>query len=452
MADSLPRLYALDILVPIRGTASDAPVVVDLNGARSSLYSTTPLADGNLIERQILVALAEAGSGRIIAPTMRRVPALVDRYSLSGLLKACPKPVGINRMLDAYVPIGPEFALDDEQRTARIARELGVDYTTIIVDWNAERRDFTVSVDDRDTGPLKEFDPQDATIWPYSWDRRIFPFPPAFSRAHSLAHFVLTTNKLLLAAIDAKMRSQGECDLAMPVTQPFGFFSCHGERFSQISEKFGGGSLSVIKPAFGRRSFGVLVVPTSKLPVVAEAIGIVADSSSLRMGARIVAACSLWGCLPEACTVVQPYIYPIMRSHPLTGKLHSTIHRATVLVNQGKIRCLGITCMLSDSPFEAENGRASLLVNNNVSAFCIEPYERDFERVKATAERFVANVESFSEELDGLTEQEVLRWECQTTLQFSDLSTDAAIASTVETAWSSTQSLLSHFSREFSHQ
>src|SRR6266702_1412864 len=158
MADALPRLYALDILVPVRGTASDGPVVVDLNGARSSLYSARPSGDGNGIERQILVELAAAGSGRIIAPIVRNIPALVDRYSLFALLKACPKPVGINRMFDAYVPVGPEFSLDDEHRTARVARELGIDYTTIIVDWNAERSDFTVSVDDREIGPLKEFD------------------------------------------------------------------------------------------------------------------------------------------------------------------------------------------------------------------------------------------------------------------------------------------------------
>jgi hypothetical protein len=445
MAGQLPRVYGLDIVVPVLGKPPHRPVVVDVNGDRSSLLHAHQRFKDTRLDNQVLSLIAEAGGGTIFSPILRSAPAICDKFSLSALLSASPDSVGINRVADAYVPFGPEFDLSDEYRTAKIARALGIQYTTVFADWSEADRGFRLSVDHEDIGLLDNWDPGDSAIWPYSWDRRIFPFPDRFRVKELLSHYQLTTNKLLLASFDAEFPAES---LAMPITHSFGFIENNSERLSRLATEFGSSSLAIVKPAQGRRSFGVFVTPTNRLNFLAQEIGISASRTELERGRKILAASSLWGCFPEACTVIQPYIQSVMRRHPITRKLHSTVYRATVIAKEGSVRCLDITCILAKMPYDDESGtieRLSLIQDNDIANACIDPQPDVATVVTHVAEQFVTRLEGIVEEFSNHDEVSLIGWEALKASSFADQTHDTAVLPAVEEAWSNSKALLSFF-------
>jgi hypothetical protein len=437
----LPTVCALDIIVPADGVCPGEPVVIDFNGSRSGLIAAERRTKNRELEKHVLSFLAEAGSGTILAPVQNRSPAILEKFSIDTLLRLAQSPVGLNRVNDAYVPIGPEFNLADEERTARLARRMGIHYSRITADWDEEQRDFSLFSNEESIGLLRHWHPKEGIVWPYSWNRRAVPLPEGAKIIEPLPYYLLATNKLFLAAADDVLRKNGRMGLPIPRSWSFGFLRPAGPSLNRLLHGFGSTPLAVIKPAAGRRGFGVLAAPVGALSQVAEMVGVTAAERLLQLGAKLIAAASLWGDLPNACTIIQPFIDGKLRRHPLTGRLHTTVYRATVKVEAHRSTCLDVTCILASTPREESSSRSvrsSLILSASDDVLCIDPGPEG-DAVAHTATRFIGELYEFIVDhfhLGRLRSTEaMLNEECQVSLKFGDRMHDFDVLPTVEMGW-----------------
>ncbi|QZN99103.1 hypothetical protein [Chenggangzhangella methanolivorans] len=430
-----PRVYALDVIIPSVGSGRVSPIVVDFNGSRSGLSAAEAKFGDSRIEVEVLSALAEAGAGRVLAPVLRRSPVLREQISLETILRVDRSSAGIGRARDAYMPVGRTFALDAEERVAKLARRIGILYETLIFDWVPERRTLVAHGPKSQT--MNDWSPGTAVVWPYTWDWRAFAFPAASRLVNPLALQLLATNKLFLAAADeASLVDHGASYSAS--TAAFGFLRDAGEWVENTQRTSANNSgLWVVKPAQGRRGFGVALCGANGLVDYARMAGIEGDAASLKRGLKALAAASLAGDLPEALTLIQPYVSPSIRRHPDTGLLHGTVQRACVLSDGRGARCIDVTSVLFREPRDAiarSEMREARLMTAQSRPICLSPRPDEHDSVAAVATRFVDAVEQYARSIP----QEPLaavRHEAVETARFADRTFQIACTPVVEDAW-----------------
>lgn len=436
----VPRIYALDVVIPAASSGWPEPVVVDLNGSRSGLAAAQIKIGDSRVEIEVLSTLAEAGGGRLLSPVLRRVPNIRDTFSLDAMLSENSSSVGIGRGREAYAPRGRSFALNAEVRVSRLARSIGIDYRTILFDWNPDERDFLS--DEERSQRLREWNSYGGAVWPYSWDWRAIAFPASTSLVNPFAIQLLTTNKLFLSAAHQSVMINSS-DL-IP-TGAFGF-CLDGTRLANWRASIDGDKdrLWIIKPAQGRRGIGVVACDEFGLAAYATMAGLESNQALLEQGVRMLAAASLTGDLPEAFTLLQPYILPSVRRHPYTGQLHGSVQRATVLSDHKGIRCLDVTTVLFQEPRENLDGKGArqrLLMTPQEQAVCLEPRVDEFDAVSSLATRFVQAIERYANSMPDRP-LDAIRDEAAVTASFADRTFDVSCLPAISEAWKKGKSLL----------
>ncbi|MFE6871406.1 hypothetical protein ACFVFS_33225 [Kitasatospora sp. NPDC057692] len=376
-----PRVYALDVLLPQeRGTA---PVVVDANGARSGVEAQQRLYGDDRVQRAVLEALAAAGDGTIVSLSQRSSMDLQDRFSAERLRRACGPGGGWYAAAEAYAPPGDPHARQRESVHEEPARELGIPLLRYEVGVLGDRP-VLFGADGRVAGDYGDWDPR-GVVWPYAFDQRTVPLR-ADLVCNPLAYALPTTDKLLLAALVPEL---------LPATRPAGPWLARGEKLAEAAEWAAGEDHVVVKPAVGRRSFGVVVVPGARFAEVAGRLGVVArDAHRLDVLARVASIGMLWGQCGELSALVQPYVRPRLERNAGTGRWHAVVARATVLSDGWGVRCIDACKFVAPVPVGERAGRASMIFTHSGDPLVERLSAADEEAVNGCAVRFVAGLES----------------------------------------------------------
>ncbi|UIK08976.1 hypothetical protein [Neorhizobium galegae] len=428
-----PRVYALDIVVPAAETEWSEPLVVDVNGSRSGLNACLLKTGDRRLERTVLSRLAEAGAGKIYSPILRGIPKLRSELSLAEMLGTITQPIGINRVNEAYMPIGDSLDYGNDQRTREFARDLGIEFETVIFDWSPTQRTF---VSDPGSIPLSNCFQDVAVVWPYSWDWRAVPFPTHARLVNPTCLQLLASNKLYAAA--AAGGGPPLDSPIMPPTSAFGFIGRKG-KFRDWIASLDRGPIDqwIVKPAQGRRGYGVVVLKDENLLDYAQLAGLAADDLHLRQGGKILAAASLLGDLPEALTILQPFIDPSVRRNPYSGELHSSVQRVTVISDANGVEILDVTTILmrqARGNRAADDPRASHILTPDTSAVCIEPRPKEYQSVVNAVRSCIQCLESYARKTP-LDHRQAVMWEALECARFAEQTFDYSCLNEISTAW-----------------
>ncbi|MFF7453270.1 hypothetical protein [Kitasatospora sp. NPDC008115] len=376
-----PRVYALDVLLPL--DHGQEPVVVDANGARSGVEAQRRLYGDDRVQRAVLEALAGAGDGTIVSLSQRTSLELQDRFSAERLRRACGPGGGWYVAAEAYAPAGDPHARQRESVHEEVARDLGIAllrYEVGVLD----DRPVLFGADGRVVGEYGDWEPR-GVVWPYAFDQRTVPLR-ADLVCNPLAYALPTTDKLLLAALVPGL---------LPVTRPAGPWLARGEKLAEAADWARGEDFVVVKPAAGRRSFGVVVVPGGRFAEVAGQLGVVApDAGRLDVLARVASIGMLWGQCGELSALVQPYVRPRLERNPGTGRWHAVVARATVVSDQQGARCVDACKFVAPVPAGERAGRASMIFTHSGDPLVEGLSAADEEAVTGCAVRFVAALEA----------------------------------------------------------
>ncbi|MCP2250114.1 hypothetical protein [Lentzea aerocolonigenes] len=406
-----PRVYALDIVVPDEGD----PLVVDVNGARSGVEPQRLLHGDDRVQEAVLTPLAEAGGGVITTVSQTTPAPLQDRFCAARLRLAGSR-CGWYEAADAYVPVGDPAARGREQLPAATARRLGIDYRAVTVDW---REDRFVVLDRGKTCDLRDWRPE-GIVWPYAWDQRVLPLPLDVPVCNPLPYSLPTTNKLLANHLLA--------DVGVPPTRPAGLWLPGSPLLAE--QAAGPRRLTVVKPAVGRRSFGVVLTPTERLPEIAPDLGLVSARAGLDRTAELTVLGLLWGQATELLALAQPYVPPRLRRHPETGAMHTSIARATVVVERDVPRCVDVCAFLVPEPHGSTRG--GLMLTGAGGAAVVALADGEALEVRRAAETVVARLEeAVRTRLRGPSGAEIVRAEIGLMVELLEAGTDCP----VDRAW-----------------
>lgn len=403
-----PRVYALDIVVPDEGD----PLVVDVNGARSGVEAQRSLYGDDRVQEAVLVPLAEAGGGVITTVSQTSPAPRQNSLSAARLRMAGGSSCGWYEAADAYVPLGDPAARGRERLPAAVARRLGVDYRSATVEWRDDRFVVTESGKTRD---LRDWRPA-GVVWPYAWDQRILALPAGVPVCNPLPYSLPTTNKLLASHLLN--------DVGVPPTRPAGPWLPGSALLAELTAA--SARLTVVKPAVGRRSFGVVLVPTDRLAEVAPALGLVSTPERLERTAELTVFGLLWGQATELLALAQPYVPPRLRRHPGTGAPHGSVARATVVVERDVPRCVDVCAFLVPEPYG--RSRAGLMLTGGGDPAVVALPDDEAAEVRRTAESVVSRLEeAVRSRLWGRHGAEVVRAEAGVMVEILESGTDCPI-------------------------
>ena len=353
-----PYICSLDIIEPMPGASIERFLVVDVNGARSGYAAQRHVYGDNRVEDAVLQILGEAGKGTIFAPSQTVDHPHQNRFGAERLRQMMDSNCGWYSAIDAYVPLGDPYSTQSHDGVQNNARKLGIDYRSLDVSWNPESNLFESKEDGKGAMPYAEWEPS-GIVWPYSWNYRSMPLPEKSVHCNP-AHFAFTTsNKLLLSimATDAGLSHQ------MPPTTPLALLNMDGA--AKIVDALGSPPLTIIKPLVGRRSFGVLIVPSSKLPIIASQTGVCANSGELNKGAELLAMALLWGEGHDLLANAQAYVPPLPLLCSATKKEHVSVIRAVISVDDGGPKCIDLCRMFAPEERDGKISRGSLLLSGS---------------------------------------------------------------------------------------
>jgi hypothetical protein len=365
---------------------------VDFNGARSGVELQRRLYGDDRVQETVLTALAEAGDGVITTVSQTAAAPLQDKFCADRLRQIAGRRCGWYEASDAYVPAGNPLARAREQAPAEIARALGIDYRSVEVAWSEDH--FTVRhtdpahrVADDQPVDLRDWHPS-GILWPYAWDPRVLGLPTSALVCNPTPYAIATTNKLL-ASILIKGSSTA------PPTLPAGFWADPSGHLTTLIEQFSPTSaLTVIKPAVGRRSFGVVLIPTDRLTGMAADLGLVANPDKIRKSAELTVIGLLWGQATDLLALAQPYVRPIQLQNPETGHWHRVTARATVIVTNDHVQCIDACALLAPQPTTGGSvTRDMLMVRGGNRAIVTHLPDKHYQAVTGTAESFVMQME-----------------------------------------------------------
>ncbi|MDU0309430.1 hypothetical protein [Rhizobium sp. 10PS4] len=336
-------------------------------------------------------------------------------------------------MNDAYMPIGESFEHGNDQRTREFARDLGINFETVIFDWSPAQRTF---VTDLGSIPLSDCFGCSAVVWPYSWDWRAVSFPSRAKLINPTVIQLLTSNKLYTAAVAD--RSAGLASPIMPPTIAFGFIG-QEEKYREWIASLDWGPIDrwVVKPAQGRRGYGVVMLNDEELLEYAQLAGLTADGVQLLQGGKMLAAASLMGDLPEAFTILQPFIDPSARRNPHSGELHNSMQRVTVISDANGVEVLDVTTVLMRQPRDGRpdgDPRAPFILTPDKRAICIEPRPKEYEAIKHAALACIECLEDYALSTP-LDHRGAVMWEALECAHFAERTFDRSCLNDVAAAW-----------------
>jgi len=387
-------LFSLDI---IHDPGNDRFVVVDLNGCRSTLSAFRRLYGDDRVQNQVLTIIAEQGRGRIHAPSLLSEPAL-RLYGL-GPLEDAPA-CGLNRAAEAYMMRGSPYVIAGEEPTAALARRLGIEYVQWQAQWDPGDCQLVLRSSSEACATLDEWRP-DGVIWPFSWNLRRFCFDPACRVLNPLPVHLATTNKLLLA------RRLGE--ELVPPTAAFNFLD-HDVSYETYADVLEPGQLTVVKPACGRRGYGLFTPRQSDISALAREMGVAVAVDRAEAGALLFALAALQGEGWEYLALIQPFLPGDIRQHPETQAGHLVTLRALVDAFDGKCRLIDMCEILHNESVSAPTGlgRQSLVSSGELGAV-LEVPSGIADRAARAAEHAVERVVATTRDLtpDAALEREI---------------------------------------------
>jgi hypothetical protein len=307
---------------------------------------------------------------------------------------------------------------------------MGIVYCRYHLTWDPKGLRFLVQNADEDQVGFDYRDWQPpGVIWPYSFDQRVLPLPKGAPVCNPLPYYLGTTNKLLAAELLHADRLVPAP--AFPPTASLGLLSAEANLEELYADLLGAAPLCVIKPAAGRRSYGVLLLPRAALSDIVGDIGAAASRDDVELGAKVLAISFLWCSGVDLLSLIQPYVQPQLGRSPRTNQYHTSLVRAVVLAEDGASpRCIDAVRVLCRDPRDGDAGRLTreAFILGACTGGSLELPDDEREPIERAAEAAIAMFErGVPSHLEKPDEMAAFRLEAAITMRAVDRCSDVAV-------------------------